>query len=245
MSAVDEREPDVQAQIPRFSRAMKTLAAVFGVVWLLEVLLQGTGLGGARGPLGVFEALALVPASVVQRGHVWQLVTYALLHDPSSAMGLVFTVVALWFAGSPVEGAWGARRAVTLFAVAALAGGVAVVAASFLNARMFHGMTVSPAAGSTALLAAWCRMHAKERMSLFGQVTLTGERLLAFSVGLTALQLVWQRGGADVAALAGFGVGWLFAGRGSARPAAGVPRKRESGPRFRVIQGGGGRDLPN
>ena len=242
---MDEREGDVQAQIPRFARAMKTLAAVFGVVWLLEVLLQGTGIGGARGPLGVFEALALVPASVVQRGHVWKVATYALVHDPSSAMGLVFTVVALWFAGSPVERAWGARRAVTLVAVASLAGGVAVVVAGLASAKIFDGMTLSPAAGNTALLAAWCRMHAKERMSLFGQVTVTGERLLAFCVGLTALQLAWQRGGVDVAALAGFAVGWLFAGAGPSRAVIATPRKRESGPRFRVIQGGGGRDLPN
>jgi membrane associated rhomboid family serine protease len=242
---VDEREGDAQAQIPRFARAMKTLAALFGVVWLLEVLLQGTGIGGVRGPLGVFEALALVPASVVQRGHAWQVVTYALLHDPANAMGLVFTVVALWFAGSPIERAWGARRAVALVAAASLAGGVAVVLAGLVSSRIFQGMTLSPAAGNTALLAAWCRMHAKERMSLFGQVTLTGERLLAISVGLTALQLAWQRGGVDVAALAGFAVGWVFAGARPSRDAAAPLRKRESGPRFRVIQGGGGRDLPN
>lgn len=242
---MNEREGDAQAQIPRFARAMKTLAVVFGVVWLLEVLLQGTGIGGALGPLGVFEALALVPASVVQRGRVWQLVTYALLHDPANAMGLVFTVVALWFAGSPVEHAWGARRAVTLVAVSSLAGGVAVVLAGLASTKIFDGMTLSPAAGSTALLAAWCRMHAKERMSFFGQVTLTGERLLTFCVGLTALQLAWQRGGVDVAALAGFAVGWFFAGAGPSRAVSAPSRRHESGPRFRVIQGGGGRDLPN
>ncbi len=242
---MDEREGNALGQIPRFARAMKTLSAMFGVVWLLEVLLQGTGIGGARGPLGVFEALALVPASVVQRGRVWQLATYALLHDPASAMGLVFTVVALWFAGSPIERAWGARRAVALVALASLAGGVAAVVAGLASARIFHGMTLTPAAGTTALLAAWCRMHAKERMSFFGQVTLTGERLLTLSVGLTTLQLAWQRDGVDVAALVGFAVGWFFAG---ARPSRGVspaPRRHESGPRFRVIQGGGGRDLPN
>lgn len=58
---MDEQETPIQAQIPRLSRAMKTVAAVLGVVWLLEVLLQGTGIGGMRGPMGLSEALALGP----------------------------------------------------------------------------------------------------------------------------------------------------------------------------------------
>lgn len=241
---MDEPETPIQTQIPRLSRAMKTVAAVLGVVWLLEVLLQGTGIGGMRGPMGPFEALALVPASVIQRGRVWQLATYALLHDPSNALGLVVTVISLWFAGSPLERLWGPRRVLLLLGAATLAGGVTVVGAGALIASIYTGLTVSPAAANTALLAAWCRLHAREQLSFFGLATLTGGRLLAFSVAFSAVQFAWQRSGAGAAALVGFAVGWAFAS--PPRDLASTPRRRaESGPRFRVIQGGGGRDLPN
>ncbi len=222
---------------------MKTVAAVLGVVWLLEVLLEGTGFGGARGPMGPFEALALVPASVIQRGRVWQLVTYALLHDPSNAVGLVFTVISLWFAGSPLERQWGARRVLALLGVSTVVGSLSVLAAGAVFAAIFNGITVSPAAACTALLAAWCRQHQRDELSFFGLATLTGARLMAFSVALAALQFAWQRSGVGVASLSGFAVGWLFA-----RPTIvnEAPRRRkDSGPRFRLIQGGGGRDLPN
>lgn len=223
---------------------MKTVSVALAVVWLLEVLLQGTGLGGARGPLGPFEALALVPASVIHRGHVWQLATYAFLHDPSNAFGLVLTIVSLWFAGAPLERLWGPRRVLLLLGLACLVGGLATLAAGALFASIYTGITVSPAAANTALLAAWCRLHAREQLSFFGLVTLTGARLLTFSVGFSALQFAWQRSGVGAAALVGFAVGWAFTAT-TPRDAPPPRRRAESGPRFRVIQGGGGRDLPN
>jgi membrane associated rhomboid family serine protease len=241
---VDEQEPAIQAQIPRLTRAMKTVAAVLGVVWLLEVLLQGTGIGGARGPMGPFEPLALVPASVLRRGHVWQLATYALLHDPSSALGLVVTVISLWFAGSPLERLWGPRRVLLMLAAASLVGAVAVLGVGAALAAVYTGITVSPAAANTALLAAWCRLHARERLSFFGLATLTGGRLLGLSLAFSVAQFAWQRSGVGVAALAGYAVGWAFASA-PARADDAPRRRKESGARFRVIQGGGGRDLPN
>lgn len=240
---MDDHEPTVQMQLPRMTRAMKTLSAVLAAVWLMEVLLQDTGIGGLRGPLGPFEPLALVPAAVFQRLRVWQLVTYALVHDPANVVGLIFTVLGLWFLGAPLEREVGTRRVFVILGVSTLAGGLAATLAGLVTTALYMSVTLSPAAATTALLSAWCRRHADAPMSFFGLVTLTGRRLLALSVAITALEFVWQRSGTGVAALAGFATGWIL-GRRPSLP--GAPRRRtDSGPRFRVIQGGGGRDLPN
>lgn len=235
-------EPSFEFRAPTFTRAMKTLAAVLAVIWLMSVLLQGAGFSGFTGPLGLLEPLALVPAAVVQRGFAWQLVTYAFLHDPGGVVSLVFTVLALWFMGSPLEERWGARRVFALLAVATLVGGVCVVAAGFVSPRIFRGVVVSPAAAVSALLAAWGAVHARQRVSFLGLATLSGAQLLGLMAAVSALQFVWQRDGAGVAGLAGFPVGYLFGARTT--PRGGTRARRESGPNLRVIRGGGS-DLPN
>jgi membrane associated rhomboid family serine protease len=213
---------------------MKIVAAVWAVVWLLEVFL--TGAGDTHGVLGVFEPLALVPASVFQRGHVWQVVTYSFLHEPSNVLAVFFSVLAVWFAGSPLEERWGARRTLTLLGIAGIVGGVATLAVGLLHAEIYRGITVSPAAGCSALIAAWAALNAQQRVSLMGLATVKILHLLWVIVALTFLQLLWNRNGASVAALAGLGVGWLYAIRGT------VPTRIRS-ERYRVIRGG--KDLPN
>jgi len=235
-------EPSFEFQAPTFTRAMKTLAAVLVGLWLVTVLLQGAGLAGFTGPLGLLEPLALVPAAVIGRGFVWQLVTHALLHDPGGLVSLVFTVMGLWFLGSPLEERWGVRRVFALLGGATLVGGLCVVAVGLVSPRIFGGVTVSPAAAMSALLGAWGTLHAKQRVSFLGLATLTGGQLLGLMAAVVALQLVWHRDGAGVASLAGFPVGYLFGAR--ATPPGGTRTRRSSGPHLRVIRGGGS-DLPN
>ena len=236
-------EPSFEFRAPPFTRAMRVVAVVLGVIWLVTVLLQGAGLGGFTGPLGFFEPLALVPESVVRRGFAWQLVTHALLHDPGGFVSLLFTVLALWFMGSPLEARWGARRVLGLMAGATLVGGACAVGAGFVSAAIFRGAVVSPAAAVSALLAAWCALHAKERVSFLGLATLSGGQMLGLMAGVVLLQFAWTRDGTGVASLAGFPVGYLYASR-TAGPRGGVRAQRQSGPHLRVIRGGGS-DLPN
>lgn len=241
---MDEREDtddSILVRLPRMTRLTKTLAVVSGVVWLLEVLLQGVG--GPHGPLGPFERLALVPAAVLH-GEVWRLLTYALLHDPVSATGVLFTVLSLWLLGAPMERAWGARRMALVAAGATLVGAVAVVGVGFADSTVFTRTTVGPAAFDAALLAAWCLAQGRQPVSFFGLVSMRGRDLLAVSVVITLVGLLLQRSGSSVAALAGVAVGAGVHRLGARREQANTPSSRRGGSKFRVIQGGGG-DLPN
>ena len=51
---------------------------------------------------------ALVPADVVTRFYVWQLVTYLFLHG--GFFHILFNMLALWFFGKDLEDIWGTRR---------------------------------------------------------------------------------------------------------------------------------------
>jgi membrane associated rhomboid family serine protease len=226
---------------------MKALIVVYAVGYGVQILLEGTGIAGMRGPLGVFEPLALLPASVVQRGHVWQLFSHVIVQDPSSALGLFLNLASFWLMGSPIERTWGARSTLSLMAVASVLGAIVAVLAGFVDARLFRSFAIGPAAATTALLAAWCVERARLKLSLFGAVTMTGQQLLLAILGLTAFQFAWNRSGTGITALVGFAVGAaVVRWRARQEPTATTRRaSRESGPQFRVIRGGGRDDLPN
>ncbi len=68
--------------------------------------------------------LYLVPEQVFQ-GAVWQLLTYAWIHDPSRATPLLFNLLWLWSFGPRLERRWGPRRFVTAYLIF-IAGGAAL-----------------------------------------------------------------------------------------------------------------------
>jgi membrane associated rhomboid family serine protease len=51
--------------------------------------------------------LGMLPAAVVERGAIWQLVSYMFLHG--DVMHLVFNMLSLWMFGTDLERQWGTR----------------------------------------------------------------------------------------------------------------------------------------
>jgi membrane associated rhomboid family serine protease len=64
--------------------------------------------------------LALTPRLAVERGFVWQIVTYMFLHG--SFWHLFFNMLVLWFFGNMVESVWGARRFMRYYIVCGIGG---------------------------------------------------------------------------------------------------------------------------
>lgn len=58
---------------------------------------------------------ALVPSLVFGGGHVWRLVSYMFIHDPSGVWHLAFNMLALWMFGVEMEQMWGTRRFVVFY----------------------------------------------------------------------------------------------------------------------------------
>jgi membrane associated rhomboid family serine protease len=94
-------------------------SAVFLLMWLvppIERLLM--------------QWFSLVPADVVTRFFVWELVTYLFLHG--GFFHVLFNMLALWFFGKDLEDIWGTRRFLQFYFFCGVGAGLFVVLANYL-----------------------------------------------------------------------------------------------------------------
>jgi membrane associated rhomboid family serine protease len=89
--------------------ATRTLILLNIAVYLLEWL----------NPRGMIDLFALQPLGS-SNFHIWQLITYAFLHDPSNLAHIFFNMFALFMFGRSLELYWGARRFVIYYLVCVL-----------------------------------------------------------------------------------------------------------------------------
>ena len=116
------------------------------VKWLLIVnisiyiLLLITGLANA--PVRWYSLLMLQPASVVEFGMVWQLVTYSFLH---AAVGHIFwNALSLWMFGQMLERTWGTRFFLKFYFICTIGAAIFAILGSYLfynPAATFIGMS--------------------------------------------------------------------------------------------------------
>ena len=94
-------------------------SAIFLLMWLV-------------GPIErvLMQWFALVPADVVTRFFVWQLVTYLFLHG--GFMHILFNMLFLWFFGRDLEDIWGTRRFLQFYFFCGVGAGVFVVLTNYL-----------------------------------------------------------------------------------------------------------------
>lgn len=75
----------------------------------------------------LFAPFALMPAQVVTRLAVWQLVTYLFLHSPAGFGHILINMLTLWMFGTPLEGVWGTRRFLQYYFFCGVGAGLCVV----------------------------------------------------------------------------------------------------------------------
>lgn len=80
-----------------------------------------------RGPGPVTSALQLAPDEVLEKGHVWQLLTYAFLHDHKAIWHILFNMLILWWMGNELEEMYGSREFLTFYLLAAIFAGICFV----------------------------------------------------------------------------------------------------------------------
>jgi hypothetical protein len=169
----------------------------------------------------------------------WQLLTYVLvdLNQPLMFMiGLVF----MWWALSPFEIGYGAKRTLQLCLVAAISASVP----AFLFGYIVPGSPLLY--GSYPLwfggIAAVTWLYRDQQVSFFGLLTMTARQFLLLLLGMSVLMFLFSRNHtqliADLGAIGG-GIGfvrWMKRPR-SARPSRKPPARTRG---FKVIRGGGG-----
>jgi len=90
------------------ARAVKILIAANVVVYLLQMFLQQSSSGDRFDEL--FALWPLTPVDGRVYFQVWQIITYAFLHDTRTISHLLFNMLALWMFGAEIERYVGPRR---------------------------------------------------------------------------------------------------------------------------------------
>ena len=90
------------------ARAVKILIAANVVMYLLQMFLQQSPSGDRFDEL--FALWPLTPVDGQVYFQVWQIITYAFLHDTRTISHLLFNMLALWMFGAEIERTVGPRR---------------------------------------------------------------------------------------------------------------------------------------
>ncbi len=218
-------------------QGLRGLLIANAVVFTLEVVLSGFGGGGV-----IVNLFGLTPADVVERGWVWQPLTYMFLH--AGLLHLLFNMFVLWMFGVEIEHLWGRNEFLKYYVVC----GLGAAALSFLFA--WDVTTIGASGAVLGVLLAYGMLFPDRRIYLWFLIPIRAKYLV---MGIAALELLYliagtQAGIANAAHLGGMAAGWAYLawGRGGGPPLERLAarwRRR----RMRVVpgkRGGPGRSVP-
>jgi len=158
--------------------------------------------------LAIFLNLALIPEGIVH-GHLWTLVTYMFLHDPTSLWHLIFNMFGLYILGPYVERMLGARRFTSLYFISGIAGALVFVAWG-----LAVGDPSRPAIGASAgvmgILLAFALLYPHAKLYLYFLVPIEARRLIPLSIGIDLIMALSDSNIAWQAHMGGMLGAWLY-----------------------------------
>ena len=166
---------------------------------------------------GVDRVPGWLPLSVegLERGYVWQLVTYQFLH--AGWLHLIFNGWAIFVFGRALEDLLGGKKFLALFFSSGIVGGVFQALVALLWPQYFGGPVVGASACAFGLVAAFATLFPEQELTLFLYfipVQLRAKTLLYVSAALAwagfALPRLIMPGTAHAAHLGGMAMGWFF-----------------------------------
>jgi membrane associated rhomboid family serine protease len=101
-----------QSSVPSLSPAVRNIILINVAVFIIQHFVPSTYL----------RIFGLVPAYLLGRGFIWQLVTYMFLHG--GVLHIFFNMLFLWMMGSELERYWGSREFVKYYMVTGVGAGV-------------------------------------------------------------------------------------------------------------------------
>jgi membrane associated rhomboid family serine protease len=190
--------------IPGFPKGVKWLLISNVAIFVLTFFAERVGVSG---PL-IF--LKLIPLAVVKDFFVWQLVTYAFLHQGFGH--IIWNMLALWMFGADIERIWGTRRFVQFYFFCAVGAGICVVIANYI---LPWGIPSQPTIGSSGAIFGILLVYAimfPDREILFGFVFPIKVKYFVMIVGAVAFLSSFgvNSGVSNFAHLGGLLFGYLF-----------------------------------
>ncbi len=151
----------------------------------------------------VAQFLSYVPvvSEKVRAGEVWRLATYALMHDLTNPMHLLFNGMAIFFFGRSLEERWGAGRYLLFLLLTVVVGGTFVVGAGWLG--IGTGSAIGASAFAEGLIVAWGLLYRDAQVRLFFAIPVKGITMVWFAAAMWVLDAVSQSPNSAAAHLGG------------------------------------------
>lgn len=151
----------------------------------------------------------LVPSDVIEKGWIWQVVSYMWLHDPGSPWHLLLNLLGLYMFGGFLERAWGGKRFLLYYLLTGVGAGLTVLIVGW-----FYYPDVPTIGCSGAVLGvatAFGLIYADRPIFLFGLLPMRARTMLILILAWVLLDWLMQRSNVSVAGhLGGMFWGWLL-----------------------------------
>jgi membrane associated rhomboid family serine protease len=188
--------------------AVKTLILINVGVFLLGWL------GGE--PMRAFydNVLAAHSDQIIGQFRVWQLLTYAFVHDQRDLFHILWNMVFLWFVGREVEGIYGHRDFLLMYLSAAVVAGLCWTVLD--QAKGGHGTMVGASGAVAAALLIFVLYFPRREILLFFVLPVPMWLFAIIFFGRDLMGLIQSFQGVDTqpvafaAHLSGAGYGYLF-----------------------------------
>ncbi|MBW3660799.1 MAG: rhomboid family intramembrane serine protease [Gemmatimonadetes bacterium] len=211
-----------------FPPVVKWLLIANGAVFALQILV-----GAATGSDALLVLFGLRPATVIERGWVWQPLTYMFLH--AGFFHLLLNMFVLWMFGAEIERLWGTEEFLKYYVVCGLG------AAALLFAFNWGSYTIGASGAVLGVLLAFGMLFPDRYIYLWFLIPVRAKWLV---VGIAAIEVLYlvagSRGGiANAAHLGGMATGWIWLKRrggdgGALERLAAKWRRR----RLKLVEGG-------
>lgn len=195
---------------PPFTPWVKRIIIACSAIYALSLLLSLLSSSAYNQIL--LRYFTLVPELVIQRGMIWQLVTYSLLHY--GLWHLVLNMLTLWMFGAQEELDWGSRRFIEFYLFCVVGAALVTIAVAYLHLGMTpRTETLGASGGVYGVLAAFGVLYGDREVFLFPfPVSMKAKYLvliIVFFVVIATLQPS-QGGVANFAHLGGLAFGFAY-----------------------------------
>lgn len=142
-------------------------------VYLLQVFSRSSWL---------IETFSAQSDAIFEKFHVWQLVSYAFLHDTRSFLHIAINMLFLYFMGREVEPIYGTREFVWFYLAAAVVSGLVWSLIDYSGASATHGMLLGASGAVSAVLIVYVLYYPQREFLIWGVLPIRAWMFLAFYV---------------------------------------------------------------
>lgn len=190
------------------------LIIINGVIYFLQTLtghyIVQYNIGGEfQNTTSIMTAYAgLIPAFVITKGYVWQVVSYMFLHG--SFTHILFNMYALLIFGTHIEQAWGSKKFLIYYFFTGVGAGVTILVINiFAGGVGYYVPTIGASGAVFGLLLAFGLLFPDAVILLFFFIPIRAKYLVVL-YGALEFYLLWSSGGQSTISHVGHIGGLVF-----------------------------------